>query len=259
MGLVDDHEVPLSFRGGLETTLIPGEEIDGRNEDAFVVAGELARLGVEGRTIDEPRIESELLLELLFLPLLRQATWCDDEYLLEYSTEEQFLDQEPGHDRLARPRVVGEQESDSRQRKEIPIDGLDLVRKRIDDAGVDRKEGVELVSDADALGLGAEEEKPGIAVERMLLSSNLDERGEFLCSQRTLHQPAGLEPNPFDQRLAAEGGDALDLNEFGRLQTGDHITGSEAVIFTHCRSRHFDVILSWATISSFHSGRRRTK
>jgi hypothetical protein len=50
--------------------------------------------------------------------------------------------------------------------RRVPIDGLDLVRKRIDDARVDREEGVELVSDADALGLGAEEEKPGVAVER---------------------------------------------------------------------------------------------
>jgi hypothetical protein len=116
MGLVDKHEVPMSRGSGLETTLIPGEEIDGRGEDTHLVTGELAWVGIERSPVHEPRIEAELLLDFLFLPLLRQAARCDDENLLEDSTEEQLLDQEPGHDRPARPGVVGEQESDSRKR-----------------------------------------------------------------------------------------------------------------------------------------------
>ncbi|GIX46041.1 MAG: hypothetical protein KatS3mg131_0252 [Candidatus Tectimicrobiota bacterium] len=83
VGLVDHHEVPLRLGSGLETALIARQEIDGRDEDALFVAGELAGLRFERGAIDEPRVEAELLLELLFFPLLRQAARCDDEDLLD--------------------------------------------------------------------------------------------------------------------------------------------------------------------------------
>ncbi|GIX46040.1 MAG: hypothetical protein KatS3mg131_0251 [Candidatus Tectimicrobiota bacterium] len=139
------------------------------------------------------------------------------------SPEEQLLDQKAGHDGLACPRVVGEQEPDSRKGEEIAIDRLDLVRKRIDDAGVDREKRVELVRDADALRLGAEEEELGIAIERMLLAPHLDERGQLLSGEGPLHHPAGLEPDPFDQRLVAEGGDTPNLDQLGGFQARDHV------------------------------------
>jgi hypothetical protein len=131
------------------------------------------------------------------------------------------------------PRVVGEQEPDSGKGKEIAIDGLDLVGKRIDDAGVDREEGIELVRDADALRLGTEEEKLGIAIECMLLAPHLDERGQLLSGEGPLYHPAGLEPDSFHQRLVAEGGEAPDLNQLGGFQARDHIARGEIVIVLH--------------------------
>jgi hypothetical protein len=124
------------------------------------------------------------------------------------------------------------------------------------------------LSDPNTLCLGAEKEKPGVAIERMLPATNFDEGRQLLSGQWTLHHPAGLESDTFDQRLAAEGGDALDLDELGGLQARDHIARGE-VVFVLRRHRgvlltHLDVFfpggfVSRESSSSFISTSRFTR
>ena len=76
----------------------------------------------------------KLLVELLpklALPLEGQVGGADDEDPLGQASELEFSDQEPGHDRLARPGVVGQEEADTGQLEQIVVDGFKLVRQRV--------------------------------------------------------------------------------------------------------------------------------
>src|SRR5436305_12487463 len=106
-------------------------------------------------------MKAEFAEKLLLGPLLGEAARSDDESLLDDTTEEKLLDEEPGHDRLAGAGVVGEKEADAGQRQQVAVDGFHLVRERVDDAGADGEKGVELMGDTNAFGLGTEKEGSG--------------------------------------------------------------------------------------------------
>jgi hypothetical protein len=73
VGFVDNDEVPGDVSGGAEAGLVAGDEVDGGDEDAFVDAGELCRVGIEGGPVDDGGMEAELAEELFFGPLLGEA------------------------------------------------------------------------------------------------------------------------------------------------------------------------------------------
>ena len=56
----------------------------------------------------------------------------------------------PGHDGLAGPGVVGQQEPDPGQLQQVVVDGLQLVRQRVDAGDGEAEVGIELVGDARA-------------------------------------------------------------------------------------------------------------
>ena len=65
----------------------------------------------------------------------------DDQHAPDQAAGLQFLEQQPGHDRLAGAGVVGQQEPDARQLQEVAVDGLQLVRQRIDAGDRSEKNG----------------------------------------------------------------------------------------------------------------------
>ena len=87
---------------------------------------------------------------------------------MHVAAEHQLLDVEPGHDRLAGTGVVGEQEPQRRARQQLAVDGLDLVRQRLDVAGRDREHRVEEAGERDPLRLGGELEVARVGVEGRL-------------------------------------------------------------------------------------------
>ena len=111
-----------------------------------LVASELIHAGDQQRVLLEGRGAEHRLAELrredlegepelqvqLVLPLLDEAARGDDQAALDVLAEDQLLDVEPGHDRLAGARVVGEQEAQRRARQQLAVDGADLVRQRLD-------------------------------------------------------------------------------------------------------------------------------
>ena len=101
----------------------------------------------------------------LVLPLLDQAAGADDEAALEVAAGDQLLDEEAGHDGLARAGVVREQEAQRLARQHRLVDRGDLVRQRLDQRGVDREHRVEQVRQADAVRLGDQAEERPVAVE----------------------------------------------------------------------------------------------
>ena len=136
----------------------PGDDEVGLEEP---VAGARGLELVVGEDLER---EVEAAVELV-LPLLGEAAGADDQAALQVAAGDQLLDEQPGHDRLAGARVVGEQEAQRLARQHRLVDGRDLVRQRLDERGVDGEHGIEQVGEADALGLGDEAEERAVAVE----------------------------------------------------------------------------------------------
>jgi len=129
--LVDDHEVPVAHLElgrqllAARQLVHPGDQQRMPGEDRVVRAGGDGR--VDEATVEQPEVEPELALELLG-PLVDQAPGRDDQAAGEVTAQQQLLDVEPGHDRLARARVVGEQEPQRGARQQLLVDRADLVR-----------------------------------------------------------------------------------------------------------------------------------
>jgi hypothetical protein len=101
----------------------------------------------------------------LVLPLLHQATGADDQAAPQISANEQLLDEQPGHNRLAGAGVVGQEKAEWLPGEHLTVDSSDLVGKRVDQRGVDCEDRVEQVSEADAPGLGDQPEHRSVPIE----------------------------------------------------------------------------------------------
>jgi hypothetical protein len=73
----------------------------------------------------------------------------------------------PDHDRLARAGVVGQQEPHARELEQVVVDRLELVRQRVDARDRQAEVGIELVGDAERVGLEAEPQEPPVPVVRV--------------------------------------------------------------------------------------------
>jgi hypothetical protein len=81
----------------------------------------------------------EPLVELI-LPLLSKIAGAHDHAAVEIAADQQFLDEQAGHDRFAGAWVICQKEPERLPRKHLAIDGSDLVRQRVDHRGMDGKE-----------------------------------------------------------------------------------------------------------------------
>src|SRR5207248_10065752 len=95
-------------------------------------------------------IQAEFLKHFI-LPLAREPARRNDENFCDRAAKEKLFHQQTRHNGLARASIVSKQEADTEQRKEIAVNGFYLVRQNIESAGIDGKERIELVSDADSL------------------------------------------------------------------------------------------------------------
>ncbi len=233
VGLIHHHQVPRGGLNGLQAAFVAGQEVYGYDKGALVITGKLPRFSVKGGTVDQTGRQTEFLLHLL-LPLFGQATGSDDQDLLDDAAKKQLLDQQAGHDSLAGAGIVGQQKTDAGQRKEVTVYGLNLVRQRVNDTGVDGKEGIELVGNANALGLGAKKKKGSVTVEGVIsapdpgeLRQLVGELRQLVVSQRTFDQATGLHADPFDEKSITERSNSAYLYQVIRFQAGDHIADSK--------------------------------
>jgi hypothetical protein len=100
------------------------------------------------------------------LPLLGQCAGTNDEAAAQVAADEQFLDEQPGHDRLACSRIVRQQETQRLPRQHLPVDRGDLVRQRLDERSVNGQKGIEQVRHANPHRLGNQPQQRTIAIER---------------------------------------------------------------------------------------------
>ena len=129
MGFVDHDQVPV---GRLELGLhvLVARELVETADDQIVLLEPVAGAGrfqlVVGQDVER---KMELLVELL-LPLLDQAAGADDHAAMDVAAQQQFLDEQAGHDGLAGAGIVGQQEAQRLARQHLLVDGGDLVRQR---------------------------------------------------------------------------------------------------------------------------------
>ena len=102
----------------------------------------------------------------LVLPLLHQGARRHHQDPLHVAADGQLANVEAGHDGLAGARVVGQHEPQRLDGHHAVVDGFDLVGKRIDVGGGDRRVRIEQVGRPDATGFGSQLEQAPVPVER---------------------------------------------------------------------------------------------
>ena len=84
-------------------------------------------------------------------PSCRPARGRDDQDPSHKATREHLANVEPGHDGLARPRLVGQEKAEARLRQHVVVDGDPLVGQRIDQRDFGRKGGIEEMAEGQSL------------------------------------------------------------------------------------------------------------
>ena len=207
--LVHDYQVPV---GPIQLVL----EVVGTRQlvhpgDQQLVLGENGvlggwRLGVGELPGEQLEVQPELVAQLI-LPLLHQAAGRDDQAAFQVAAEHQLLDVQARHDRLARARVVGEQEPQRRPAEQLAVDGLDLVRERLQVGGVHREHRVEPAGHPDPQRLGGQLERRGVRGE-VVGGASLGQFQAWLviAVQETLVEPASVRAVGEAEGVAADPG-----------------------------------------------------
>ena len=128
--------------------------VDGGDDLRFTLPQVQELLLVVRGVDDLERLAEEA--QQLVLPLDGQRRRNEDQAALDGLAELELLDEEAGHDRLARAGVVGEQEAQPRLRQHLAVDRFDLVRQGADAGEADRELAVVGMSEADTGGLDQE-------------------------------------------------------------------------------------------------------
>ena len=127
---------------------------------------------------EQPELEEELVL-----PLLDKAAGRDDQATMHVLAQDQFLDEQARHDRLAGTGVVCQEEPKRRARQKLTVYRSDLVRQWPHVAGCYREHRVVQAGKLDALGLGDHLEVRGGSVEGTAAGSG-DGQGSLVTPEQ---------------------------------------------------------------------------
>lgn len=143
------------------------------------------------------------------------ACWSrgHDQRAADEAASLQLLEKEAGHDGLPGPRVVGEEKADAGQAEEIVVDGLELVRQRIDTRDGKGEERIVFVGQAEAVGFDAEPEQTCIAVEGLLVGGD-GQAGQLIRRQEGVVCQAGLQSPADDLDGISERNEGKHLHRF---------------------------------------------
>jgi hypothetical protein len=83
--------------------------------------------------------------------LLRQASGTNDKAALEVTANDEFLNEQPGHDRLAGAGIIRQEKTQWLAGQHGIVHCCDLVRQRLDHRGMNRENGVEQIREADSM------------------------------------------------------------------------------------------------------------
>lgn len=154
-GKIDDDQVPLGFLELDLEFLVAGELVHAGDQQGIGVEDIEVDVGVDELICQQVEAQAELEEELV-LPLLDQAARGDDQALSDVIAQQQLLDVEASHDRLARARVIREEEPQRSPREQLAVDGADLMGQWPYIAGRHSQHRVEQAGECDALGFSNE-------------------------------------------------------------------------------------------------------
>ena len=137
------------------------------------------------------------------------------------SADLQLLEEQARHDGLTCAGIVGKQEPNARQAHEVVVDGLKLVRQRIDAGDRERKIRVVLVGEPKPSGLNAEAETRRVAVEWLALWRSIEEL-ELVEPQDALVDLPGLLARAYDFDHVTERRDDEDFDRLRKHRPADH-------------------------------------
>ncbi len=164
--LVHDHEIPVDLaQPGQDVGAL--RQVERRDDPVALQPLVHAELVADVLALEDQELLVELLLQLA-LPLEGEVGRADDQDALGEAAQLELADEQARHDRLARAGVVGQQEAHARELEQVVVDRFELVRQRIDARDREAEVGIELVGDAERVGLEAEPEQASVAVERVL-------------------------------------------------------------------------------------------
>ena len=259
--LVTDHQVPAAVRG-LELllhVLVARELVQAGNDEVIFqepVAGARRFQLVVGQDV---KGQLETPVEFV-LPLFGQAARADDEAALQIAADDQLLDEQPRHDRLAGARVVGQQETQRLARQHRLVDRRDLVRERVDKGRVDGEHRVEQMRQADAMRFGHEPEQMAVAVEAPGAALLDHVKARFVVAiQQLVGDPAGrvlvgqfqclrakpLHTDDGDEGIredAAHGGVGLEVFERAHASSADCLVSKQRLALLPFPSLSFCVL-----------------
>ncbi len=164
MRLVHHDEIPVSLLQLRLSIFIPTELVEPADGQIGLSEGVAAAGSL--KPVVRENLEGEVKTSVqLILPLLNEATWADDQAAVQVAADQQFLNEEAGHNGLAGAGVVGQQEAQWLARQHLAIDRGDLVWQRLNEGGMYSQQRIEEISQVDAVGLGNQSEQRPIAVE----------------------------------------------------------------------------------------------
>ena len=171
-------------------------EVERRDDSVALQPLVHAELVADVLALHDEELRVELLLQLA-LPLEGEVRRADDQDALGEAAQFELADEQARHDGLARAGVVGQQEPHARELEQVVVDRLELVRQRIHAGDRQPEVGIELVGDAERVGLQAEPQQAAVAVEGVLRVEDR-EALEIGGGQRDLAEPLGLRPDQPD-------------------------------------------------------------
>ena len=163
VGLVDYHQVPVRLPQSGKDVFALGEV---ERCDHQLLVNPLVDAGT-GRGYRRPSTRGKRSSNF---SLSSRCHWncqvggTDHEYALGKPSEFELADEQPCHDGLACPGVVGEQESHAGEFEEVFVYSLELVGQRIHSRDGQSEVWVELVGDAEGVGLEPEPQEPSVAI-----------------------------------------------------------------------------------------------
>ena len=232
--LVDDHQIPVDL-------LQPWQDLGAlgkvqRGDDLLLLHPLVdAELIADVAALQDEELFVELLLQLA-LPLEGEVRGADHENPFDESAQLQLPDQEAGHDGLASAGVVRQQEAHAGELEEVIVDRFELVGQGIHARDGEPEVGVELVGDAEGIGLEAEAQEPSVAVEGRSGVGD-GQAGEVVGGERDLTEPLGLLAHEADHAesgtVRADGHHPHGLAEQG---AGEHLAFADHGVSGHRRT-----------------------
>ena len=220
--LIHDNQVEVDRgQGGKEIVLLGKVH---RGDDLHLPLPDvLAVQGVNHPPINDHKSLLEPLLHLA-PPLVLEVTWHHDEDATGQVAELEFLEDQPGHNRLACAGVVGDEEANAGQAEHVAVDRLDLVGERVNLGGVHRQQGIVEGGKAVAAGFQAQENLAGRGGKVGLHQRNL-QLGQLLAGDQLIHvlPRAGGSTDQVD--IVTHVLHQLDLHRLGPAGALDDVAG----------------------------------